>query len=105
LRSGKPYTKPIKENETVQNGNRTIVNYDNPNKERLANFFRLDLSGSYRFPFFEKTKATIRIGFTNVTDKKNIIDTYYVVDMKNNVSRINNFSLPFTPNLSFRLRF
>ena len=107
LRSGKPYTKPIKENETVQNGNITIVNYDNPNKERLANFFRLDFSGSYRFPFFEKTKAIIRIGFTNVTDKKNIIDTYYTVDMKNenNVSRINNFSLPFTPNLSFRLRF
>ena len=47
------------------------------------------------------------MGFTNITDKKNIIDTYYVVDMKNenNVSRINNFSLPFTPNLSFRLRF
>lgn len=107
LRSGKPYTKPIKGNETIQNGNRTIVNYENPNKERLANFFRLDFSGSYKFTFFKKTKATIRMGFTNITDKKNIIDTYYVVEMKNenNVSRINNFSLPFTPNLSFRVRF
>jgi hypothetical protein len=107
LRSGKPYTKPVKGNETIQNGNRTIVNYDNPNKERLANFFRLDFSGSYKFNFIKKVKAIVRIGFTNITDKKNILDSYYIVDTKseNNVSRVNNFSLPFTPNLSFRIRF
>lgn len=30
-RNGQPYTKPIQGNETVQNGNNTIVNYDSPN--------------------------------------------------------------------------
>ncbi|AUC86711.1 hypothetical protein CW731_10885 [Polaribacter sp. ALD11] len=107
LRSGKPYTKPVVGNETIQNGNRTIVNYDNPNKERLENFFRLDLSGSYNFDFYNAIKATIRLGFTNITDKKNIIDSYYIVadNSANNVTRINNYSLPFTPNLSFRVRF
>ncbi|TXD49972.1 carboxypeptidase-like regulatory domain-containing protein [Polaribacter sp. IC073] len=107
LRSGKPYTKPIKGNETIQNGNRTIVNYNNPNKEKLNNFFRLDLSGSYKFDFSKAIKANIRLGFTNITDQKNTIDSYYVVDNTNvnNVRRVNNYSLPFTPNLSFRVRF
>jgi hypothetical protein len=107
LRSGKPYTKPIVGNETIQNGNRIIVNYDNPNKEKLNNFFRLDLSGRYKFNFSDKVKSTIRIGFTNITNKQNIIDSYYLIDNTNlnNVRRINNFSLPFTPNLSFRVRF
>jgi hypothetical protein len=107
LRSGKPYTKPIVGNETIQNGNRIIVNYDNPNKEKLNNFFRLDLSGRYKFNFSDNVKSIIRIGFTNITNKQNIIDSYYLVDNTNlnNVRRINNFSLPFTPNLSFRVRF
>ncbi|EAR13612.1 putative outer membrane protein, probably involved in nutrient binding [Polaribacter irgensii 23-P] len=107
LRSGKPYTKPIVGNETIQNGNRTIVNYDSPNKERLANFIRLDLSASYHLPFFKNLEATLRIGFTNITNQKNILDSYYIVDTtnENNVSRINNFSLPFTPDLSFRVQF
>jgi len=107
LRSGKPYTKPVEGNETVQNGNKKIVNYDNPNKEKLDNFFRMDLSGSYDFNFSEAVKSTIRLGFTNITDNKNTIDSYYVVDTNssNNVRRVDNYSLPFTPNLSFRVRF
>jgi hypothetical protein len=107
LRSGKPFTKPIKGNETIQNGNRTIVNYDNPNKENLSDFFRLDFSSSYKFNFSQKIKATIRFGVTNITDKKNIIDSYYRIadENSNKVDRINNLSLPFTPNLSLRLDF
>jgi hypothetical protein len=107
LRSGKPFTKPVVGNETIQNGNRTIVNYDNPNQERLDNFFRIDVSGSYNFNFSDEVKSTIRLGFTNVTDRKNTIDSYYVVDNSstNNVKRVNNYSLPFTPNLSFRVHF
>jgi hypothetical protein len=107
LRSGKPYTKPVEGNETIQNGNRTIVNYDNPNKERLDNFFRIDISGSYKFNFSDAVKSTIRLGFTNITDKKNTIDSYYIIDdsATNNVRRIDSYSLPFTPNLSFRVSF
>ena len=107
MRSGKPYTKPIKGNETLQNGNRVIVKYDNPNQECLDNFFRIDLSRSYKFNFSDAVKSTIRIGFTNLTDKKNTIDSYYIVaeTNDNNVKRVDSFSLPFTPKLSFRVRF
>ena len=72
-----------------------------------SNFFRIDVSGSYKFNFNEAVNATIRLGFTNLTDRKNIIDSYYIVDENdaNKAKRINNLSLPFTPNLSFRVNF
>lgn len=107
LRSGKPYTKPVVGNETIQNGNRTIVNYDNPNDQNLDDFFRIDFSGSYKFNISDAVKSTFRIGFTNITDRKNILDSYYVIDNSstNNVRRVDSYSLPFTPNLSFRVRF
>ncbi|QOD59799.1 carboxypeptidase-like regulatory domain-containing protein [Polaribacter haliotis] len=107
LRSGNPFTKPVEGNETIQDGNRTIVNYSNPNSERLENFFRIDASASYNFNFSEAVKAVLRVGFTNITNKQNTINSYYIVDNNstNNVRRIDNYSLPFTPNLSFRVRF
>ncbi|MHC9088835.1 TonB-dependent receptor [Tenacibaculum sp. IMCC1] len=107
LRSGTPYTKPVKDNETIQDGNRVIVNYDTPNKERHSNFFRINASGSYNFNFTKNLKSTIRVGFTNISNRKNIINTYYIVDENNtdNVKEINTYSLPFTPNLSFRINF
>ena len=107
FRTGKPFTIPVEGNETIQNGNRTIVNYQNPNSEIISNFFRIDVSGSYKFNFNEAVNATIRLGFTNLTDRKNIIDSYYIVDENdaNKAKRINNLSLPFTPNLSFRVNF
>jgi hypothetical protein len=107
LRSGRPYTKPVEGNETIQNGNRTIVNYENPNEHILDNFFRIDISGSYKFKFSDTVKSKISLGFTNITDKQNTLDSYYVVDnsSENNIRRVNNYSLPFTPNLSFRVDF
>lgn len=107
LRSGTPYTKPVVDNETIQDGNRTIVNYDTPNKERHSNFFRVNASGSYNFNISKGLKSTVRIGFTNITNRRNIINTYYVVDENNtdNAKEINTYSLPFTPNISFRINF
>ena len=107
LRSGKPFTKSVAGNETIQNGNRTIVNYNNPNQERLDNFFRIAISGSYKFNISDALKSTIRIGFTTITDRKNTLDSYYIIanSSTNNVKIINNYSLPFTPNLSFRVHF
>lgn len=107
LRSAIPYTAPVKGNETIQDGDRLIVNYDNPNKERLNNFFRMNASGSYNFNISDKINSEIRIGFTNITNRKNIINTFYIIDKnrENNIRRVNTYSLPFTPNLSFRVNF
>lgn len=107
LRTGTPYTKPVDGNETLQNGNETIVNYDNPNTERLPNFFRFDASASYNFNFSESIKASLRFGITNLTNRKNRINSFFIIDnnSQNKVRRIDTHSLPFTPNLSFRVWF
>ena len=105
FRSGTPYTKPVEGNETLQSEGKTIINYNSPNSERLDNFFRLDASTSYTFNISNKIKSNIRIGITNLTNEKNIINSYYIITSDNKVKRINNYSLAFTPNLSFRIKF
>jgi hypothetical protein len=106
-RNGQPYTHPVEGNETVQNGNNTMVNYGPPNSENLDDFMRLDASFSYSFNFTTAIKATLRGGVINITDKGNVINRYYKVDPNNNSNTVtvNNKSLGMTPNVSFRINF
>ncbi len=104
-RTGQPYTKPLQGNETVQSGNTTLVNYGMPNNQNLEDYFRLDTSLSYDFKINDSTKAILRAGVINVTDKENIITRYYKVDSNNTDTtvEVNNTSLGITPNVSFRI--
>jgi hypothetical protein len=106
-RSGIPYTKPVEGNETVQNGNTTFVNYDTPNAENLNNFKRLDASINYSFKFSEGVKASLRAGVINLTNERNLINRYYIVNPNNSneAIQIDNTSLRLTPNISFRVNF
>lgn len=106
-RSGHPYTKPVEGNETIQNGNNTVVNYDLPNNENLDDFMRLDTSVKYNFNISNTTNASISAGVINLINKKNSINRYYEVDPENSNSaiQINNKSLGLTPNLSLRINF
>lgn len=105
--NGLPYTKPVEGDETVQNGNNTFVNYDAPNSQNLDNFLRIDTSLNYTFNFTQKLKASLRAGIINLTNEKNYINRYYKVDPNNTEKAIevNNQSLGFTPNVSFRVNF
>lgn len=106
-RSGLPFTKPVEGNETVQNGNTTFVNYDLPNDENLNPFKRIDASLTYSFTFGQDIDAKINLGVRNLTNEENIINRYFEVDPNDNSKalQIDNKSLGFTPNLSFRLNF
>ena len=106
-RSGLPYTKPIDGNETTQDGNSFFVNYDTPNSENLDPFMRLDASLSYMFNLSKKLQSSFRVGVKNITNQNNIINRYYEVDEANtdNAIQVDNSSLPFTTNASFRIRF
>jgi hypothetical protein len=106
-RNGQPYTTPVKDNETMQNGNNTIVNYDAPNSKNLDDFMRLDASFSYNFNFNSSLKATLRAGVINVTNENNVINRYYKVDpnSSDNAIQVDNKSLGMTPNVSFRVNF
>lgn len=105
--SGIPYTQPVENNETVQNGNNTFVNYDAPNSLNLDHFLRLDTSLSYNFNFSPAVKATLRAAVINVSNQQNNINRYYKVDPNDSSKaiQINNQSLGLTPNMSFRVNF
>lgn len=106
-RNGQPYTIPLAGNETVKNGNNTMVNYDSPNSKNLDNFMRLDASCSYQFTIDSKVKGIFRAGVLNTTNKDNIINRYYKVDPNdsNKTLKVDNKSLGLTPNISFRVNF
>lgn len=98
--SGKPYTTP-NPNEPVKDNN---VQYNAPNSSSLTNYFRADISATYTFHLGNSTKAQAGLSIWNITNKKNILNTYYVVE-NDNAIRVDNVSLGFTPNASLRLNF
>ena len=106
-RNGQPYTKPVEGDETIQNGNTTLVNYDSPNSENLDNFMRLDASLNYNFNLSQSVKASLTAGVINITNQENIINRYYKVNSNdsNDAVQVDNKSLGLTPNLSFRVNF
>jgi len=106
-RSGRPFTMPVEGEETRREGNSMLVNYSNPNSSRLPYFFRLDASASYKFPLTEKVQGQINLGFLNILNRENIINSYYRVNPENTSQavRIDNISLRFTPNALIRVEF
>ncbi|GAA4959138.1 FecR domain-containing protein [Algibacter aquimarinus] len=99
--SGIPNTEPD-ENESNQDN---IITYANPNSSNLEDYLRTDCSATYAFDITEGVKASVGASIWNVLNKKNIINTYYVLDENNEVTPISNESLGITPNVSFRLQF
>jgi len=106
-RNGLPYTKPVEGDETIQNGNTTLVNYDAPNNENLDDFMRLDASLNYNFNLSQLVKASFTAGVINITNQDNVINRYYKVNPNdsNDAVQVDNKSLGLTPNLSFRVNF
>lgn len=105
--SGRPYTKPVENAETVSSGSTTrIVNYGLPNGENLDDFFRLDASLVYDFDW-NTISSKLSIGVLNVLNTTNTIQQYYQVNPEDNSQAIaiKNNSLGFTPNASLRINF
>lgn len=105
-RSGKPYTEPQPEPNSID---RTVVpnaiNYQYPNSSRLPDYLRADASASYEFEMGEGLKASAGASILNIFNKKNLLNTYFRLDEQNEIEKIERISLGLTPNLSFRLEF
>ncbi|TDU40324.1 TonB-dependent receptor-like protein [Gelidibacter sediminis] len=106
-RSGSPYTKPLKDKETVKDGNTYSVNYDSPNRENLDDFMRFDASLHFQTQIAEKVRAIIRAGVINITNKTNVTNRYFKVNADNldTTVQVDHNSLGLTPNLSLRINF
>jgi hypothetical protein len=107
LASGRPYTAPVQGEETWREGNIWYVNYDLPNAEILPLYFRMDASASYKFKVSDRLMAKISGGILNITDRKNVINRYYVVSGEDTSTavKVDERSLGFTPNVLLRIDF
>ncbi|WP_353776952.1 TonB-dependent receptor plug domain-containing protein [Winogradskyella sp. 3972H.M.0a.05] len=80
------------------------VNFGAANSTELNDYFRVDLSAIYKFNLGPKTKAQFGLSIWNVLDRNNKINRFFRID-ENNVDRIIQNSLGFTPNATFRAYF
>ncbi len=99
--SGKPTTTPNNLEPVFDNN----INYNTANKTNLEDYFRTDFSGTYNLNLDRNTKAEIGFSIWNILNRKNTLNSYYILNEDESISKIENKSLGFTPNLSFRVRF
>lgn len=99
--TGRPFTKP----SAIQNENNTSIEFDDPNSSRLNDYFRTDISAIYNFMLSKSIKAELGASIWNLFNQNNIINRYYRFNANNDVIKIDNKSLKFTPNFSFRVSF
>ena len=105
-RTGRPFTEPMEGDEALN----TLVfpaqiNFRDPNSSRLPEYFRADASAIYKFDLSRRIKASAGVSVLNVTNRRNILNTYYRVAEDNQIETVENISLGITPNLSFRINF
>lgn len=99
--SGRPYTAPL----TLQDNSNSFIEYNTPNSSRLPEYFRTDISAIYNFIISKKIKAEVGAAVWNIFNQTNIINRYYSLDSDDSIIEIDNRSLKFTPNFSFRINF
>jgi hypothetical protein len=100
-RSGKPFTQPDADNQVSG----SFINYDLPNNETISYYLRADVSAIYNFKLSNKVNASSGFSLWNVTNNKNIINTYYTINDSDSTNKIELESLGITPNFSFRVNF
>jgi hypothetical protein len=109
FRTGTPYTRPLSNNAITFEEGEPIIEYASPNAETVASYFRTDFSAQYSFVIDGTFEGALNLALLNILDRKNPLDTYFrvITDDEQNptVNRVDQFSLGFTPNLSFQLLF
>ena len=104
-RSGRPFTEPDASDPIDSTFFPNRINYNTPNSSRLPEYLRADASVIYQFDLSRSLKASAGISVLNITNRKNILNTYYQLNEENEIETISTTSLGITPNASFRVRF
>ncbi|MCX2744101.1 TonB-dependent receptor [Mangrovivirga sp. M17] len=98
-RTGKPYTPALLALDQLR------IIYGEPNSLYLGNYFRVDASLKYNFEVNKRVKGELGTSFWNITNNKNILNTYYRVNSEDELQLVEEFALGFTPNVMLRLSF
>jgi len=104
-RSGKPFTEPDPDNPLNIGTFPLQINYQPHNSSRLSEYIRADASAVYNFDIGYSTKATVGLSVLNLTNRMNILNTYYQINDAAEIEAIESISLGLTPNFSFRVAF
>ena len=113
IRSGTPYTKALRMEQTPR-GNYRIIYEDEVNTNRLPIYKKVDFSATYKFKFSEKGRAQGKFGLSlmNIFNTKNILDRGYEIKqdgrgplLERTLVETDQISIGFTPNLVFRVDF
>lgn len=99
--TGKPTTLLVPGEEVVDGG----LNFDEPNAVYIDDYYRVDLSATYRLKL--KGGYSIQFGASiwNVLDTRNVINHFFVLDENQQPEEVDEFALGITPNFSVRFRF
>ena len=106
IRSGIPYTNALK-----LDTNNDIIYQNELNGSRLPIYHKLDFSSTYSFYFHQnkKWKGKVGLSFINIYNRKNILQRNFFTEQdENNISKLSKidiYSLGFTPNIVFRVNF
>ncbi|MEA1785854.1 carboxypeptidase-like regulatory domain-containing protein [Arenibacter sp. GZD96] len=105
-RTGRPFTKPLEGDNALNTNNfPNTINFATPNSSRVSDYLRLDASAVYKFQLSSRIKANVGASVLNVLDRKNILNTFFRLNNNNQIETVQNVSLGFTPNASFRVSF
>ncbi|MCW5520952.1 TonB-dependent receptor plug domain-containing protein [Aureitalea sp. L0-47] len=99
--SGKPITLLVPGNEIVDGQ----LNFDAPNAANIDDYIRVDISGTYKFPFGKNMDAFAGISFWNLLDTRNELNSFYRLNNDGDPEKVRENSLAFTPNATFRINF
>jgi len=99
--TGRPTTLPDENEEIINNE----IQYSTPNSSRLAEYFRIDLSATYRFNLMPGVSAFTGVSLWNLLGNKNVYNTFYRLDRDFEIEKIEQTGLGFTPNVTFRVNF
>jgi len=109
FKTGNPYTTVVEGNEIIEVNGVPSINFNTPNGDTLDTYFRTDFSAAYNFKLDETFRGKINVAFLNIFNRKNALETYYRLQTNSegelSVNKIEQFSLGFTPNISFQLLF
>ncbi|MEM8762421.1 MAG: carboxypeptidase-like regulatory domain-containing protein [Bacteroidota bacterium] len=104
-RTGKPFTEPIAEDAINTNVFPAQINFEEPNSSRLPEYLRLDASAVYNLRLGRRVKGNVGVSVLNITNRRNVLNTYFRLTDDNQIETVENISLGITPNISFRVSF
>ncbi|WP_198515607.1 TonB-dependent receptor domain-containing protein [Ulvibacter sp. MAR_2010_11] len=107
--SGKPNTFPVAGEEIIVENGEEIIQFTNPNEQRLPNYYRTDMSAEYLWDISDSVDVKINLAVLNIFDYRNTLNIHYALDLDENgnirVNQVKEVSLGITPNFSLQILF